>query len=931
MLARWFRKRSAFAAADAATRLAAVRAAELDNPQHVEALTELARTDPDGDVRIAATRNLSDSTVLQRLLDDAAVATAAAARLAELALASTPLNREMLAHAAVLNAALDRVNSAQASELLTFLTDADAVVRLTLATRETARDTALAHALFRSEAGLVQLERASRGKDKACNRHARSRLDALRGAQRTHAAAAERIAELDAAITKDLDGYEPEDAVRRNKLRQLASMRATVVNEAETALATLRAFDDAPAPPPTSPLAEIELDAPAVTEAAADPAAPATPQQTALDALQNHFQSARTLAPDAAFSATSTALLQAWQAAAAASSPSVEQQETAANLEAQLTRIDERLQRLAAPAWQDPDTAVIAALEVLQGSLPEAPREALDGAVAALVTWRRQHRARVTALAWPEDVKQPQTVEAAAERADVVEAALTEGRAELTRRSEQAETACEQALAAAQKAIDDGKSQHAVQAVKRARAALAELRQQDRRQPLERTVNSLSAQLDELRDWQKFATDPKRTPLLEELEKLVSAPLDPPAQAERLRELRSQWQQLGPPTSAAAREQLGRFDELAEQAFEPCKAFYAEQAEVRAANLRARESLCEQLALYLESTDWDNADMQAAAEIMRAAREEWRRHHPCDRKALKAVQQRFETLQGALHEKVKKAGDKQAERKRALIARARQLVDLEDGSAKAEEAKRLQQQWREIQGVPRALDQRLWREFRTVCDEIFASRDAARQAARDAESSRLDALAALVAACEQSVSDAEIRGQADAGAQAQLTALEDALNADRSPASLRKRAQAADARYRALLKQVKQGQRLAELARWREWDEAMSRAEQAGEPLEAAHAVFKARADGQAEPADWQQMTLAAEIAADLPSPPELQAERMALQIEMMNQGMRGGARDASLGDPYTQVHAWCAAGPKTAEADALRERFFSAIAARLG
>ena len=50
----------------------------------------------------------------------------------------------------------------------------------------------------------------------------------------------------------------------------------------------------------------------------------------------------------------------------------------------------------------------------------------------------------------------------------------------------------------------------------------------------------------------------------------------------------------------------------------------------------------------------------------------------------------------------------------------------------------------------------------------------------------------------------------------------------------------------------------------------------------------------------------------------------MALQIELMNAGIKPHDR------PYQDIlKSWCAAGPKDAEADALRERFFNAVTAR--
>ena len=77
----------------------------------------------------------------------------------------------------------------------------------------------------------------------------------------------------------------------------------------------------------------------------------------------------------------------------------------------------------------------------------------------------------------------------------------------------------------------------------------------------------------------------------------------------------------------------------------------------------------------MEGTDWANADIRAADRIMRTAREEWRRHHPCERKALAPVQAHFEELQSKLHDKIKAAGHANVEAKEALVAQAEALTD----------------------------------------------------------------------------------------------------------------------------------------------------------------------------------------------------------------------------------------------------------------
>ena len=52
----------------------------------------------------------------------------------------------------------------------------------------------------------------------------------------------------------------------------------------------------------------------------------------------------------------------------------------------------------------------------------------------------------------------------------------------------------------------------------------------------------------------------------------------------------------------------------------------------------------------------------------------------------------------------------------------------------------------------------------------------------------------------------------------------------------------------------------------------------------------------------------------------------MALQIEFMN----AGRRDLAAEDYRDLLKRWCSAGPKDTTVDALRERFFNALARRV-
>ena len=110
-----------------------------------------------------------------------------------------------------------------------------------------------------------------------------------------------------------------------------------------------------------------------------------------------------------------------------------------------------------------------------------------------------------------------------------------------------------------------------------------------------------------------------------------------------------------------------RFNRYAEQAFEPCRVHFNEQAELRKRNLAECRRICEQLEEYLDNVDWASADMRAAEQIMRAARDEWRAHHPVDRRHAKEIDARFEALQERIFVQVKKVWDANLAAKQAIV------------------------------------------------------------------------------------------------------------------------------------------------------------------------------------------------------------------------------------------------------------------------
>jgi DNA repair protein SbcC/Rad50 len=823
------------------------------------------------------------------------------------------------------------------------LSDVDELVDLAVKHRGPIRDAALEHPLLRQAAALTALEKRSRGKDKAVNRHCRRLLDQRKGLLQDAQAACSRAEELAAALRRELPPVT--DQAWRERQHELFRRLEEVLQRCTTLGRALAEFGDAV--PDVEDLRVDPAELPAL-----DPPEPDPPQATAsadvlddgeptpaaetFEPLVAEFQALdHAMSSGSAFAdiaAARQALTERWLASADRQPPSAAQHQVFESVSHRFRELADAMERL----------AQVPAFEAAQIALPTAAgdrdqRRFWDALSERRSLLRRLEKFRQS-IRWPDWAPPPQDLDE-----------LTHGIDTLSREIEGADRLLHEALdvLSAQveelsRAIDDG-------SLNEARSLLTEARKRHDALPAQATrdigkrLGQQAARLAELNDWQTFATTPKRQALVDAMQALADAPIAPADQADRIKALRRQWQALGPVTQAADGRLANRFNAAAEQAFEPCRAYFAEQAETRKANLEQRRRLCDELERYLAETDWARADMAAAQQIMRTARDEWRRFHPVDRQRGRNVEQRFETLQEQLHDRVKAEWQRNLQAKEALIAEAQALLDDDRAMPdKIAAAKSLQQRWRDIGITPRRADQELWRAFRGACDALFAARENAQQAAQEAQAGLerelgavMDTFAAhLDSLAADAASDAELRQFRQ-----ETTELERLPPARRRP--LEQRRAELMARYAALQKTQQRQRDQARLAAVRRWDEELAAAETQGadalgpedaadQPVSDAVAAARHSCAGEPVPLDaLRRLTVRAELAAGRESPAADEALRLEVQVERLQAGLSGGAQEsAGASQVWSLADDWCRLGPKDDSVTALRERFFAALAA---
>ncbi|TDO01130.1 MULTISPECIES: DUF349 domain-containing protein [Halomonas] len=262
-------------------------------------------------------------------------------------------------------------------------------------------------------------------------------------------------------------------------------------------------------------------------------------------------------------------------------------------------------------------------------------------------------------------------------------------------------------------------------------------------QPHQARLKRLTARLAELRDWRGFVAGPKRDQLCIAIEELANNATLSEAELDRHhRQLVKEWKALG--NAAANRQQSERFRAASERIHQRLAPWREHQQAERQRNLEAREALCEQLETLLEQPAHE-ADPDALREIRDRSQEQWRRLAPVPRDKADTLGRRFGRIRHDLQALIERRAGEIAEAKRELIEQTRALLDQDMHSTRrAEQAKALQRRWRELGRAPKGEEQALWREFRSLCDNIFASREAARDDQAQRNRARLEAMQSLI-------------------------------------------------------------------------------------------------------------------------------------------------------------------------------------------
>ena len=206
-----------------------------------------------------------------------------------------------------------------------------------------------------------------------------------------------------------------------------------------------------------------------------------------------------------------------------------------------------------------------------------------------------------------------------------------------------------------------------------------------------------------------------------------------------LQKLHEQWKELGPVAKEYRESIWDRFKAATAIINKRYQAHFEDIKKSFAANLAAKEALCEKVEEIASREDIaDAGKWNALSKEIEQIQADWRKIGFATRKDNQKIYERFRAACNKFYERKKeyflgiKGGiDAAVAARENLIAQAEELKTSTDWKKATDQFISLQKQWKELPAVPHKKSEQLWKRFRAACDYFFAERDKNAKPAND--------------------------------------------------------------------------------------------------------------------------------------------------------------------------------------------------------
>lgn len=750
------------------------------SPQHLSQLLELAKNDPDPNIRSAAASRIGLRDCLANLLKDEQDITVRARLIKRLfnqcddddaIEIATNLLRHAEDDAARIALLADVQQPAAATFIATRIQDPQALIE-TAVSHKISRVRLAAAQQLSNEEQLQQLVHKSR--DKSVNQWVRSQLKEIKQERQQNDEIQARIEKLvdsseQLSVSENpleyrqrlarlhLDLEELQSAVEPAQLSQLHTLLSSCAERAET----FETPEPPAAPEQTAEATPIESNTETPAVAVVDPHAEARDQLAEpLHTLLNQSL----LATQEQIAALLDSSLQSWQ--------QIEEEQAEHAYHQLHSRLTDALNSM---RYLDANQDALTAL--CETTFDE---QSDDQDLKALQDNIKQY---VEVLRWPSQWEVPAPLQALRATRLQVQDLQHQRREKSRKRAQQLEKKLHRmADALRRKNLRLANSMHREVLEALPKIAAAE------QAKLQRLIDKHQPELEKLLDWHEYSATPKKEELCAQMEALITREQPPEARAETIKKLRDEWRTV---TAANVKKDdplWDRFNTAAETAYAPCTPYFEKLKERKRENLQQRERLSGELDQLLSSVDWDNPPFELLDKALRTARAEWQQYSPVHYPEAKSCQRRFDAAMNKIHKALQSQRKDNTAAREELIQRASALLESTDTDAAITQALALQDAWKETGPVAPNAQRKQWQQFRTHMDAVFARRQAERDATQNEQQKQraeadtlLDKLETLVALPDDDIpqalaSIAQLQADIDAAKQDMPKRLQSSLS-----------------------------------------------------------------------------------------------------------------------------------------------------------
>ena len=162
-------------------------------------------------------------------------------------------------------------------------------------------------------------------------------------------------------------------------------------------------------------------------------------------------------------------------------------------------------------------------------------------------------------------------------------------------------------------------------------------------------------------------------------------------------------------------------------------------------NLAKKTALCEKVEAIAAEENKGSGDWERHTKEIIELQSEWKTIGFAPQKMNVKIFERFRAAcddffgrKAEYFKTLKDTFKENAEKKRALIEKAKALQDSTDWKSTGDKLINLQKEWKQIGMVPKKLGDQLWEEFLGACNKFFEARNAATAGTRDEEHANLE-------------------------------------------------------------------------------------------------------------------------------------------------------------------------------------------------